>query len=132
MVGKEIVALKDMHMAFPFSEMKWILTTIKSVLGIMDLEVQKCNKGKRKINYETSLAPELSEMQEELKSVRLKLVEHDEENKRRDEELKELRQSHGRVSELEKLLTFLKKDNPQIASYMSQPPDLDSTQQPMD
>ncbi|VVA99105.1 unnamed protein product [Arabis nemorensis] len=127
MVGKEIVALKGMHMAFSFSEMKWIsLTNIKSVLGIMDLEVQthmagqtakhseipKFNKGKRKISYETSLAPELAEMQEELKSARLKLAEHDEENNRRDEELKELRQSHARVSELEKLLTFLKKENP--------------------
>ncbi|VVB10842.1 unnamed protein product [Arabis nemorensis] len=91
---------------------------------------QKFNKGKKKISYETSHVPELAEMQEELKSARRKLAEHDEENKRRDEELKELRQRHARVSELEKLLSFLKKDNPRITAYMSQPPDLDSTQQP--
>ncbi|VVB11394.1 unnamed protein product [Arabis nemorensis] len=67
---------------------------------------QKFNKEKRKISYETSPAPKLAEMQEELKSACLKLAEHDEENKRRDEELKELTQSHARISELEKLLSF--------------------------
>ncbi|VVA99701.1 unnamed protein product [Arabis nemorensis] len=88
---------------------------------------QKLNKGKRKISYEdTTPPPELAEMQEDLKSARLKLAEHDEENKRRDEEIKELRESHARVSELEKLLSFLKKDNPQIAAYM----DEDSSDEP--
>ncbi|KFK21935.1 hypothetical protein AALP_AAs56901U000200 [Arabis alpina] len=42
----------------------------------------------------------------------------DEENRRRDAELLELRQSLSRVSEMEKLLSFLKKDDPRIAAYL--------------
>ncbi|KFK31778.1 hypothetical protein AALP_AA6G157300 [Arabis alpina] len=102
---------------------------------------QNFNKGKRKEQYATSssAAVDLEELQEEMKSARQKIAEHDEEirrsdeeNKKRDEEnqkldeenrwrdaeLLELRQSHSRVSEMEKLLSFLKKDDPRIAAYL--------------
>ncbi|KFK24533.1 hypothetical protein AALP_AAs45023U000100 [Arabis alpina] len=102
---------------------------------------QTFNKGKRKVQYATSssAAVNLEELQEEMKSARQKIDEHDEEirrrdeenkkrdeenqkrdeeNRRRDAELLELRQSQSRVSEMEKLLSFLKKDDPRIAAYL--------------
>ncbi|KFK31522.1 hypothetical protein AALP_AA6G123600 [Arabis alpina] len=102
---------------------------------------QTFNKGNRKVQYATSssAAVDLEELQEEMKSARQKIAEHDEEirrrdeenkkrdeenqkrdeeNRRRDAELLELRQSHSRVSEMEKLLSFLKKDDPRIAAYL--------------
>ncbi|KFK21934.1 hypothetical protein AALP_AAs56901U000200 [Arabis alpina] len=109
---------------------------------------QTFNKGKRKVQYATSssAAVDLEELQEEMKSARQKIAEHDEEirrrdeenkkrdeenkkrneenqkrdeeNRRRDAELLELRQSLSRVSEMEKLLSFLKKDDPRIAAYL--------------
>ncbi|KFK22855.1 hypothetical protein AALP_AAs40007U000200 [Arabis alpina] len=89
---------------------------------------QKFNKGKRNEPCATSssAAVDLEELQEE-KSVRPKIVEHDEEirrcdeenkkrdeenkkrdeeNRRRDAELLELRQSHSQISEMEKLSRF--------------------------
>ncbi|KFK29755.1 hypothetical protein AALP_AA7G174800 [Arabis alpina] len=51
---------------------------------------QTFNKGKRKVQYATSssVAVDLEELQEEMKSARQKIVEHDEEIRRRDEENK--------------------------------------------
>ncbi|KFK29128.1 hypothetical protein AALP_AA7G092600 [Arabis alpina] len=95
---------------------------------------QKFNEGKKKEPYATSssAAVYLEELHEEMKSACLKIVEHDEEIRRRDEENKkrdeenrrrdakllELRQSHARVSEMEKLLSFLKKDDSRIVAYL--------------
>lgn len=65
-------------------------------------------------------------MQDELKAARAKIAAHEEDNKRRDADNErrddELRQSQMRIAQLEKLLTFLKNDDPRIAAYMTDSP----------
>ncbi|KFK24257.1 hypothetical protein AALP_AAs40498U000100 [Arabis alpina] len=76
---------------------------------------QTFNKGKRKIAEHDE---EIRRRDDENKKRDEENQKQDEENRRRDAELLELRKSQSRVSEMEKLLSFLKKDDPRIVAYL--------------
>ncbi|VVA98949.1 unnamed protein product [Arabis nemorensis] len=82
------------------------------------------SKGKRKESYASSSTTALLEIQEKLKSACRKIAEQDADNARRDEEH---RQSQSRISEMEKLIAFMKNIYPRLAAFMSQSLVLDSS-----
>ncbi|VVB02366.1 unnamed protein product [Arabis nemorensis] len=69
------------------------------------------NKGKRKQSYCSSSAASLVEIQGELRTARRKIAQHEEENARRRDE--EQQQAQSRIYEMEKLITFMKNNDPQ-------------------
>lgn len=99
-------------------------------------------KGKKKITYASSSTSGFDEIQQELTAAREKIAAQEEENKRRDlaneRRDAELKHSQTRIAELEKLLTFMKNNDPRVAAYMTNssainaetPPDLATTSPP--
>ncbi|VVB01717.1 unnamed protein product [Arabis nemorensis] len=84
------------------------------IFGLGELPLMVVS-GKRKESFASSTVPELSHFQDQLHEAQRKIDAQEAENSRRDEEH---RKAHEKISEMSKLLRYLKNSDPLIAEYM--------------
>lgn len=80
---------------------------------------EEINKGERNLSSVETSSPTLVEVQGELKEARQMIAEQDEENKRRDAELKA---SQDRITQLENMVADIIKTKGQVVVSNAVPP----------